>query len=199
MKPVRLLGVPLDLGGGRRGVDMGPSAFRIAGLAGPDRPARTSRRRPRQRGDAAAGDRTHLGTSARNTWTTSPTCAATCSRPLTTRFACRRAAPGPRRRSQPGGGLGGRQRRLDARLGVGAGRPHLGGRARRHEHAGDVRPAATSTACLSRRCSAGAARARRRSAGDRRCLPGTRCWSECATWTTARRTRFGRPACTCSR
>ena len=33
MKPVHLLGVPLDLGAGRRGVDMGPSAFRIAGLA----------------------------------------------------------------------------------------------------------------------------------------------------------------------
>ena len=33
MKPVHLIGVPLDLGGGRRGVDMGPSAFRIAGLA----------------------------------------------------------------------------------------------------------------------------------------------------------------------
>src|SRR3954469_8642576 len=32
MKPVHLIGVPLDLGGGRRGVDMGPSAFRIAGL-----------------------------------------------------------------------------------------------------------------------------------------------------------------------
>lgn len=31
-KPVHLIGVPLDLGGGRRGVDMGPSAFRIAGL-----------------------------------------------------------------------------------------------------------------------------------------------------------------------
>ena len=29
---VHLIGVPLDLGGGRRGVDMGPSAFRIAGL-----------------------------------------------------------------------------------------------------------------------------------------------------------------------
>lgn len=29
---VRILGVPLDLGGGRRGVDMGPSAVRIAGL-----------------------------------------------------------------------------------------------------------------------------------------------------------------------
>ena len=33
MKPVHLIGVPLDLGSGRRGVDMGPSAFRIAGLA----------------------------------------------------------------------------------------------------------------------------------------------------------------------
>ncbi|MQA29392.1 MAG: arginase [Luteitalea sp.] len=33
MKPVHLIGVPLDLGGNRRGVDMGPSAFRIAGLA----------------------------------------------------------------------------------------------------------------------------------------------------------------------
>jgi arginase len=32
MKAVHLLGVPLDLGGNRRGVDMGPSAFRIAGL-----------------------------------------------------------------------------------------------------------------------------------------------------------------------
>src|SRR5689334_9172196 len=31
-KPVHLIGVPLDLGGNRRGVDMGPSAFRIAGL-----------------------------------------------------------------------------------------------------------------------------------------------------------------------
>ena len=30
--PVHLIGVPLDLGGNRRGVDMGPSAFRIAGL-----------------------------------------------------------------------------------------------------------------------------------------------------------------------
>ena len=32
MKPVHLIGVPLDLGGGRRGVDMGPSAFRIANI-----------------------------------------------------------------------------------------------------------------------------------------------------------------------
>jgi arginase len=32
MRTVHILGVPLDLGGGRRGVDMGPSAFRSAGL-----------------------------------------------------------------------------------------------------------------------------------------------------------------------
>jgi arginase len=32
VRPVHLIGVPLDLGAGRRGVDMGPSAFRIAGL-----------------------------------------------------------------------------------------------------------------------------------------------------------------------
>ncbi|HTE07102.1 MAG TPA: arginase [Planctomycetota bacterium] len=31
---VRLIGVPMDLGAGRRGVDMGPSAVRYAGLAG---------------------------------------------------------------------------------------------------------------------------------------------------------------------
>lgn len=31
-RPVRIIGVPLDLGSGRRGVDMGPSAIRIAGL-----------------------------------------------------------------------------------------------------------------------------------------------------------------------
>lgn len=33
MKNVHIIGVPLDLGGNRRGTDMGPSAFRIAGLA----------------------------------------------------------------------------------------------------------------------------------------------------------------------
>ena len=32
MKSLHIIGVPLDLGGNRRGVDMGPSAFRIAGL-----------------------------------------------------------------------------------------------------------------------------------------------------------------------
>jgi arginase len=32
MRPVHIIGVPLDLGGNRRGVDMGPSALRIAGI-----------------------------------------------------------------------------------------------------------------------------------------------------------------------
>ena len=32
MQPIHIIGVPLDLGGNRRGTDMGPSAFRIAGL-----------------------------------------------------------------------------------------------------------------------------------------------------------------------
>jgi arginase len=32
MRNVHIIGVPLDLGGGRRGVDMGPSALRIAGI-----------------------------------------------------------------------------------------------------------------------------------------------------------------------
>jgi arginase len=32
VKSLHIIGVPLDLGGARRGVDMGPSAFRIAGL-----------------------------------------------------------------------------------------------------------------------------------------------------------------------
>jgi len=32
MRSVHIIGVSLDLGGNRRGVDMGPSAFRIAGL-----------------------------------------------------------------------------------------------------------------------------------------------------------------------
>ena len=32
MRSVQIIGVPLDLGGNRRGVDMGPSALRIAGI-----------------------------------------------------------------------------------------------------------------------------------------------------------------------
>ena len=31
---IRIIGVPMDLGQNRRGVDMGPSALRVAGLQG---------------------------------------------------------------------------------------------------------------------------------------------------------------------
>src|SRR3974390_2429777 len=31
---IRIIGVPMDLGASRRGVDMGPSALRVAGLQG---------------------------------------------------------------------------------------------------------------------------------------------------------------------
>ena len=45
---IRILGVPLDLGQSRRGVDMGPSAVRVAGLAGAPGGARSRGRRRRQ-------------------------------------------------------------------------------------------------------------------------------------------------------
>ncbi len=32
LQPIAVIGAPLDLGAGRRGVDMGPSAIRYAGL-----------------------------------------------------------------------------------------------------------------------------------------------------------------------
>ncbi|MCK5912345.1 MAG: arginase family protein, partial [Desulfuromusa sp.] len=32
-KPIRIIGVPIDLGQNQRGVDMGPSAIRYAGLS----------------------------------------------------------------------------------------------------------------------------------------------------------------------
>ena len=32
MADISILGIPMDLGAGRRGVDMGPSAIRLAGL-----------------------------------------------------------------------------------------------------------------------------------------------------------------------
>ncbi|HEX9371209.1 MAG TPA: arginase family protein, partial [Roseiflexaceae bacterium] len=32
MRDIAIIGVPVDLGAGRRGVDMGPSAIRYAGL-----------------------------------------------------------------------------------------------------------------------------------------------------------------------
>ena len=36
LPPIAVIGAALDLGAGRRGVDMGPSAIRYAGAGGPD-------------------------------------------------------------------------------------------------------------------------------------------------------------------
>ena len=49
-KKIRILGVPLDLGQTRRGVDMGPSAVRVAGLEARLGGCR-SRERKAERGD----------------------------------------------------------------------------------------------------------------------------------------------------
>ena len=43
-KHIRIIGVPLDLGQSRRGVDMGPSAMRVAGLNRNSRPLATRSR-----------------------------------------------------------------------------------------------------------------------------------------------------------
>lgn len=51
---VSLIGVPMDLGGNRRGVDMGPSAFRIAGI---EQGVRSLGHRFIDRGNVVVGDR----------------------------------------------------------------------------------------------------------------------------------------------
>ena len=42
---VRILGVPMDLGADRRGVDMGPSGIRIAGVRAAQAPSPQTQRR----------------------------------------------------------------------------------------------------------------------------------------------------------
>jgi arginase len=51
-KRVRIIGVPMDLGTDRRGVDMGPSALRVAGLNARLRSLGCRIPRPGARGDA---------------------------------------------------------------------------------------------------------------------------------------------------
>ena len=74
MRPVHVIGVPLDLGGNRRGVDMGPSAFRIAGLG--ERIAALGFT-VADKGDLPAPipERARSATSARSTSATSRRCA----------------------------------------------------------------------------------------------------------------------------
>ncbi len=67
MKPVHIIGVPLDLGGGRRGVDMGPSAFRIAGLGDQIAALGRSGRRQGRPAGADPRDAARRSTRARST------------------------------------------------------------------------------------------------------------------------------------
>jgi arginase len=60
LAPIHVIGVPLDLGGNRRGVDMGPSAFRIAGLG---RELAALGREVVDRGDLPAPTRETQGTT----------------------------------------------------------------------------------------------------------------------------------------
>ena len=153
MRPVHLIGVPLDLGAGRRGVDMGPSAIRIAGLGERIAGARattsstraTSTRRSRRPTPRATRARRYIREIAQ-------VCQALYERSL----GVLRAGGLPvvlGGDHSLGAGLGGGVGGLRPRPAEAAG-PAVDRRARRHEHARIVRRAATCTACRWPRCSA---------------------------------------------
>ena len=137
VKPVHIIGVPLDLGAGRRGVDMGPSALRIAGLG--ERITALGRTVV-DKGDLAVPipETSGPATSARSTSATSPGSARGCTRarsPATSAGALPLVLGGDH--SLAAGSVAASCRDGAAR--GAAARPHLGRRARRHEHAGDDR------------------------------------------------------------
>ena len=66
MKKVRIIGVPLDLGQSRRGVDMGPSALRIARLA---ERMQSLGFDIEDRGNVVVGQREHLGVAGTDAYT----------------------------------------------------------------------------------------------------------------------------------
>ena len=152
MKAVHIIGVPLDLGGGRRGVDMGPSALRIAGLGEQiaalgytvvdkgDLPAPIPETQELR--DEHKKYIRDIAKVCQKVYQTSLASLDEGAMPLVLggdhslgAGSVAAAAEWARRTQEP------------------ADRPALGRRARRHEHAGDVAVAATSTACRSPRCS----------------------------------------------
>ena len=152
---VSIIGAPLDLGQGRRGVDMGPSAIRYAGLEERLAGVRVPRRRPRQRRDAGAGvarGRRHARAlpprDPRGMRASSPRVVADGDRGSASR-SCWEATT----RSDSGTLAG-----LAAAAGEPRGRD-LDRRARRPQHAGDVTDRATSTGCRSPRRSVSPGRA----------------------------------------
>ena len=146
--------MPLDLGGSRRGVDMGPSAFRIAGLgerlaalgrAVVDKgdlpaPIPETQERPRRAEEVHPRDRRGVPAAVRDA-----RCASLDEGAMPLVLGGDHSL---------GAGSVAAAAALGADDAAAADRPALGRRARRHEHAGDARRAATCTACRSRRCSA---------------------------------------------
>ncbi len=138
MQPVHLIGVPLDLGGGRRGVDMGPSAFRIAGLG-------------EQIGLLGHGvvDRGNVPAPLRESGTLGDErkkyvddIAGVCRRVYEAAYEALAAGALPLVLGGDhslGGGIGGGQRGLGHPRVVVSARPDLGGRPWRHEHPRDLR------------------------------------------------------------
>jgi arginase len=131
-RSVHIIGVPLDLGGGRRGVDMGPSAFRIAGLA--ERVAALG---------FIVADKGNIGVPVREIIEPRherkryiDEIASSCADLYASSLASLDAGAlpivlgGDRRRSQPRGRLGGRGGCVGAAREAVADRPHLGRRPR---------------------------------------------------------------------
>ena len=145
-KSIRVIGVPLDLGQRRRGVDMGPFGGarrrpgRQAGGARPRRsktPATSPSSLPEQKN---CGDE-----HARYLREITATCTKLADEVLHTLERGENSAL-HRRRSLPGGRLGQRRGRILSPRGP-APRTHLDRRPLRHQHAGDLAFRATCTAC----------------------------------------------------
>jgi hypothetical protein len=138
MKPVHLIGVPLDLGAGRRGVDMGPSAFRIAGIR--DQIAALGRVAI-DKGDLPAPiPETQRPADKKKKYIRD--IAKVCQKLYDRAFKSLDEGAFPLvlgRRSRPRRGIGGSQRRLAASNDVKAARPDLGRTAHGHEYALDDR------------------------------------------------------------
>ena len=180
---IAIIGAPLDLGQDRRGVDMGPSAVRVANLQCPRGLARLSRSKT---GAISRSNRRKPGRKAIRTPSTSPQIAAACEA-LANRVvrspARRPPAAGPGRRSFRRRRHG--QRRFPPLSRTRReGRPDLAGRARRHEHARDQperqRPRHAAGLHSGHRPDG---TGRPAAATARRSIRATRSSSDCATWT----------------
>ena len=134
MREVHIIGVPLDLGGGRRGVDMGPSALRIAGIGEQAQRARPRGPRSRRSGHTHPGDRGRRRSITSAIWRKSPGSATTCTSGL--RLSSAVGATPLVLGGDHSVAAGSVSATADhARRRGAAARAHLGGRAWRHEHA----------------------------------------------------------------